>query len=86
MTGLALIDAVAAVFGTLGVLLAVRPRASRRLMSRRGAPRNAPNAEAGDPQGVEAVLRMFGVMILAFSVVGCAFANLIAYYGSHPPN
>lgn len=87
MTTLVFIDILAAVFVLLGFQLAFRQKAIRAwVASRMGRPAARPEGEPTDPSGIDSVLRMIGIMIMAFSVTGCAFANLIAYYAAHSPN
>ena len=78
--GVLAIDALAGVLVLLGLPLMLRPGAVRAFLTRR---RN--DADPADQAGVASVLRMAGVMMLAFGVTICAFANLIAYYTVHPP-
>jgi hypothetical protein len=77
--GVLLVDALAAVLVALGLPLAIRPGALSAWFARRQAEPPA------DVSGVASVLRMVGVMLTAFGVVIAAFANLIAWYGAHPP-
>lgn len=87
MTTLVFIDILAAVFVLLGFQLAFRQKAIRAwVASRTGQPDAGAKGEPVDRNGVDSVLRMIGIMIMAFSVTGCAFANLIAYYATHSPN
>jgi len=81
-----LIDAVAALFLLAGFHLAFRQERVRawgaRLQQARGRSQAASHNQVAseDPEGVAAVFRMAGVMIMAFSFTLGAFANLIAYY------
>lgn len=87
MKTLVFIDILAAVFVLLGFQLAFRQKAIRAwVASRTGQPDAGAEGEPVDRTGVDSVLRMIGIMIMAFSVTGCAFANLIAYYATHSPN
>jgi hypothetical protein len=81
-----LIDAVAALFLLAGFHLAFRQKRVRawgaRLRQAGGRSDAASHTQVAseDPEGVAAVFRMAGVMIMAFSFTLGAFANLIAYY------
>lgn len=83
-SGLLAIDVVAAIFVVIGFHLAFRQAAVRSWMRRLRGPQpralDAEDAGSRDPEGVAAVLRMVGVMIMAFSFTIAAFANLIARY------
>jgi hypothetical protein len=80
------VDCLAAVFFLVGFHLAFRQRALRawlgRLLpaARRTTVENA--APSGDEEGVASVLRMIGVMVMAFSLTSAAFGNLIAHYAA----
>ncbi len=87
MTPLFFVDAVAVIFGLLGLLLAFRRRAiGRWVAARKGQPVDQGTEDASDRDGIDAVFRMIGTMILAFSITGCAFANLFSYYAANSPN
>jgi hypothetical protein len=77
--GVLMIDGLAAVLFMIGIPLAVRPGGLSAWLTRKRA------QAAPDLAGVASVLRMVGVMLAAFGLVIAAFANLIAYYGQHPP-
>ncbi|HET9161504.1 MAG TPA: hypothetical protein VFN88_12905 [Caulobacteraceae bacterium] len=79
--GVLAIDALAGVLVLLGLPLALRPGAVSGFFTR-----GRSEADAADRAGVAAVLRMAGVMMVAFGATICAFANLIAYYTVHPPS
>ena len=85
------IDAAAAFFVLIGFHVAFRQRLIRawgaRLRALRGQGGEAARtvAPTADPEGVASVLRIVGVMIMAFSFTGGAFANLISYYASASP-
>jgi hypothetical protein len=76
---------LAALFVVIGFHVAFRQRQVRALSARlahreRGA--GGAGAMAEDDEGMASVRRMIGVMIMAFSFVSAAFADLITYYGS----
>lgn len=78
-----LIDGLAALFLAIGCCLAFRPNAVRAWAERLRPSHESPvepGVAARDPEGVAAVLRMVGIMLIAFSFTGAAFANMIAYY------
>jgi hypothetical protein len=81
-----LIDVLAALFALIGFQLAFRQQRVRGWAARLRPPPEAAEAEPGalteDPEGVAAVFRMVGVMVMAFSITAAAFANLIAHYAS----
>jgi hypothetical protein len=89
MNGLVIIDVLAAAFVLIGFQLAFGRRAVTRLAKAR-TPEGRKTGGAGGPDGetspedVASVLRMVGVMIMAFSITGCVFANLIARYAVGP--
>jgi hypothetical protein len=82
------IDVLAAIFAFAGFHLAFRPRLMHpwgaRLQQARDDSSQGWRAQAAreDPEGVASVLRMIGVMIMAFSITAAAFANLLAHYAS----
>jgi hypothetical protein len=89
MNGLLIIDVLAAVFVLIGFQLAFGRRAGARLAKVRTSDARQPGAPGGpdgetSPEDVASVLRMVGVMIMAFSITGCAFANMIARYAVGP--
>jgi len=87
MTSLVFIDILAALFVVAGFQLAFRQKAIRAwVQSRNGRREATPKAERDDPDSLDSVWRMTGVMIMAFSVTGCAFANLLAYYAAQSAN
>ena len=69
------IDVFAAVLVLIGFNFAFRPQAVR---SRLGQPREGSRAE--EPDELASAFRIAGVMLMAFGITICAFANLIAYY------
>lgn len=71
-------DVLAAVAIVVGFLLAFRPSLVRRLLAHRGV-KDAPPPGEG-PDGLASVLRIAGVMLMAFSFTLAAFAHLIAFY------
>lgn len=93
MNVLLFIDAAALVFVSIGFHLAFRQKAVRRWL--RPVPVRIPAASKPTRDGSAAqdegdefapVLRMLGIMIMAFSFTIGAFANLIAYYTANSPN
>lgn len=90
--GLVPVDVFAALMAVVGFHIAFRQDVVRRLWNRlrarsgdSGAGKLSPDPTSGvDP--MRSVFRMAGVMIMAFSVVSAAFANLIAHYASAPPS
>jgi hypothetical protein len=88
MNGLLIVDVLAAVFVLIGFQLAFGRRAGARLAKARTSDARQPGA--GGPDGetsaedLASVLRMVGVMIMAFSITGCVFANMIARYAVGP--
>ena len=68
------IDVLAVVFFAFGFVLAFKPGLFRAFRGSRDADR-----EGGVSEDVASALRIGGVMIMAFSVTICVFANLIAY-------
>ena len=86
MNALYVIDAVALLFFLTGFHIAFRQRLVRswvsRLRNSAGQPTPAgAKAERGEGHDeMASVLRIAGVMIMAFSLTICIFANLIAYY------
>lgn len=80
------INMLAAIFVLAGFHLAFRQKAVRALRARvRSLSDRSPVrgvADVGDlpSEEVASVLRIAGVMIMAFSFTAAAFANLIAYY------
>ena len=78
------IDSLAALFVLAGFQLAFRQKRlemwRRRLWYPHGSP--AMRTPAEDPEGVASVLRIVGVMVMAFSFTGAVFANLIAHYSA----
>ena len=85
------IDAAAALFVLIGFHVAFRQKLVRawgarlRSLHDQGGETARPVAPTADPEGVASVLRIVGVMIMAFSFTGGAFANLISYYASASP-
>lgn len=77
MTALIAIDIFAAVLVLIGFNVAFRQRAVRSMLGR--SPRD-PSATEGGPDELASVFRIVGVMLMAFGVTVCVFANLIAYY------
>ena len=84
------IDALAVLFIVIGFHLAFRQRLVRTWFSRLRPQHTEADIEGGagleDPHGVASVMRMAGVMIMAFSFTGATFANLIAYFSAHGVN
>lgn len=80
------IDIVATFFFLVGFHVAFRQRLLRTWSGRFRHPHEGPAVATGasveDPEGVASVFRIVGVMIMAFSFTGAAFANLITYYSS----
>lgn len=74
------VDILAAVFFAVGFALAFRPGLFRAFRGRGDA-----GGEGGVSQEVASALRIGGVMVMAFSVTICVFANLIAYYSAAGP-
>ena len=89
--GVLAIDALAAVLVLIGAPLTFRARSLAAWLSQRHVGQGQQTMVAGAPEqgpdreGIASVIRMVGVMMVAFGVTGCAFANLIAYYTAHPP-
>ena len=77
MSGLWAIDIAAALFFAFGFVLAFRPGLIRGLRSRGEGDR-----EGEVSSDVASALRIGGVMVMAFSVTICVFANLIAHYSA----
>ena len=81
-----LINILAAVFILIGFHVAFRQRLVRawgaRLRQSVSQSDSARPTETtlDDNQEIASVLRIAGVMVMAFSFTGAAFANLIAYY------
>ena len=65
------VDLFAVMFFTVGFLLAFKPSVLRGAWRRGGV-----------SEEVASALRIGGVMMMAFSVTICVFANLIAYYSA----
>ena len=87
MTTLVFIDILAALFVILGFQLAFRQKAIRTWAASRSGRRDAPpKTERDGPHDLDSVWRMVGVMIMAFSITACVFANLLSYYAAHSPN
>ena len=90
--GVVAIDALAVILVLIGAPLTFRPWWVTAWLARRHVGQDQQGVEAtgpepgADPAGVASVLRMVGVMLMAFGVTGCAFANLIAYYSANSPN
>lgn len=80
--GLYIIDFVAVVFIIAGFHIAFRQKLLKAWSARLGLHfASAMVQEATDDvEGIASVLRIAGVMIMAFSFTAGAFANLIAYY------
>ena len=82
------IDAVAGLFVLIGFHVAFRQKLVRAWSSRLRSPHGQLGdggrlvTATGDPEGVASVLRIVGVMIMAFSFTAGAFANLMVYYAS----
>lgn len=82
------IDVAAALFALAGFYVAFRPKLARAWSQRLRKASDQPgtvrqtDVSLDDPEGVDSVLRIIGVMIMAFSITGAVFANLIAYYAS----
>jgi hypothetical protein len=81
---LIVVNALAALFVFAGFHLAFRQKTvlglSARVRSSFDRSRREPHLEASDSEGVASVLRLAGVMMMAFSFTAAAFADLIAYY------
>ena len=71
------VNIFAAVLVFIGFNLAFRPKAVR---SRFEQPRAGREAPADEPDQLASVFRIAGVMLMAFGITICAFANLIVYY------
>ena len=86
MAVLVVIDVVAAVLVIAGFHIGFRQTLLRSMWARLREPHSdAPSGFVGaasDPEGVASVLRIAGVMIMAFSFTAATFANLIVYYGA----
>ena len=78
------IDVIASLFILAGFHLAFRQNmvrtVSARVRSWSDSSRGEAEVEAIDSEDVASVLRIAGVMIMAFSFTAAAFANLLAYY------
>lgn len=87
-----LVNAVAAFFALAGFHLAFRQKLVRtwgaRLRNRSSPAERRGQAQAAslDGQEIASVLRMAGIMTMAFSFTAAAFANLMAYYTSSGPS
>jgi hypothetical protein len=80
MTALLAVDGFALLFFVLGFHLAFRQGLVRRLWSKG---RSDAGSDAGpEAEDVASALRIGGVMLMAFSMTICVFANLIAYYSA----
>lgn len=78
MGGLLAIDVFAGLFFAFGFVLAFKPSLIRALRTgRRGDPE-----DDGVSADVASALRIGGVMVMAFSLTICVFANLIAHYSA----
>lgn len=83
-----LIDAVAALCVLIGFHVAFRQKLVRAWSSGLRSPESQPGQggslldATGDAEGVASVLRIVGVMIMAFSFTAGAFANLMVHYAS----
>jgi hypothetical protein len=93
MNVLLFIDAAVLVFVSIGFHLAFRQKTIRRWLKPvqvrvPAASRSAREGAAADRDEDEfaPVLRMLGIMIMAFSFTVGAFASLITYYTAHSPN
>lgn len=86
MNALLLIDALAALFALIGFHLAFRQKVIRQWVAARRGQQPARGGAAANNDGMDSVLRMVGVMVMAFSITGCAFANLIAHYAGGSVN
>jgi hypothetical protein len=84
--GLLALDLLAAVLILVGFHLAFRQDAVRGLAARAGLAAAARELDAETRAGFDSVLRMAGVMIMAFSFTIAAFGHLIVYYTAHSPN
>lgn len=71
------VDVFAVVLTFIGFNLAFRPKAVR---SRFGQQKARRDELAGEEDQMASVFRIAGVMLMAFGITICAFANLIAYY------
>jgi hypothetical protein len=86
MMTLYVINTAAALFILVGFHVAFRQKLVRawgaNLRHPDGRSNTAGHAQAAseDPEGIASVLRIAGVMIMAFSFTAGAFANLTAYY------
>lgn len=78
MTTLILIDLIAGVVFLIGLHIAFRQTLVRRWWARLRHTENL----ATDDEDVASVLRIAGVMIMAFAFTLGAFANLIVHYSS----
>lgn len=79
MGGLLAIDLFAGLGFAFGFVLAFRPSLIRALWARR---RGGGNEEGGISEDVASALRIGGVMVMAFSLTICVFANLIVHYSA----
>lgn len=84
-----IINTLVAFFVLVGFHLAFRQETVRALIARvrpsdRSLTQRVVNVENSPSEGVASVLRIGGVMIMAFSFTAGAFANLIAYYSAGP--
>lgn len=79
MGGLLAIDVFAGLFFAFGFVLAFKPSLLRALRTGR---RGDPEGDGGVSADVASALRIGGVMVMAFSLTICVFANLIAHYSA----
>jgi len=93
MNVLLFIDAAVLVFVSIGFHLAFRQKTIRRWLRpvrvrASAASRSTRDGSTADSDEDEfaPVLRMLGIMIMAFSFTVGAFASLIAYYTANSPN
>ena len=84
MTGLIVVDIFAVVLTVVGFHIAFRQRFVRGLVGQREKDlRSDPGADDEDaPDPLASVLRIAGVMLMAFGVTIGAFANLIAHFSA----
>ncbi len=73
------IDVFAAVVVLIGFHLAFRQKVVREML---GRPADNGVEAAGNPDDLASVFRIVGVMLMAFAVTICIFANLIVHYSA----
>lgn len=77
VSGLMALDGLAVLVFGLGFLMAFRPNQLRGLLARLAGRAGGPGEAVSED--VASALRIGGVMMMAFSVTICVFANLIAH-------